>query len=60
MSVHTTKTKHAQMCLRLDEVPSPLIEIWDCLPSERQLRALSVLAGLVARLRQPQEIPDEK
>jgi hypothetical protein len=59
MSARTTKTRQAQMCLRLDEVPSPLIEIWDCLPRERQLRALSVLARLVARLRQPKGTPDE-
>ncbi len=48
------------MRLHIDEVPSLLAEIWDCLPSERQMAAMSALARLVARLRQPEELSDEK
>jgi hypothetical protein len=59
MRARNVETRRRQMRLQIDEVPSLLAEIWDCLPSECQMAAMSVLARLVARLRQPEELPDE-
>ena len=59
MRARIAETRRRQLRLRIDEVPSVLAEIWDSLPSEHQMAAMTVLARLVARLRQPEELSDE-